>query len=153
MYSNSICFTRWVFTWKFSFLSKLFESSLNCKLFQKWINSKKLKYQMISWNFIRNLTRKGFSFVCYTLRNWSYWYCDKSHLRKKSIRLLISGNSSEQKMGHGFGHLWKYYGVVSYTLSPFEIKPLKGTLNPGFLNTCRRFAENVPYMGPRKLTV
>lgn len=53
-------------------------------------------------------------------------------------------------MGHGFGHLWKFYGVVTYRLSPFEQKPLKGILNPGFLNTCRRFAENVPYIGPRK---
>lgn len=54
-------------------------------------------------------------------------------------------------MGHGFGNLWKYYGVISYRISPFEQKPLKGVLNPGFLNTCRRIAENVPYMGPRKL--
>lgn len=55
-------------------------------------------------------------------------------------------------MGHGFGHLWKYYGMVTYRLSPFEQKALKGIINPGFLNTCRRFAENVPYMGPRKFT-
>lgn len=55
-------------------------------------------------------------------------------------------------MGHGFGNLWKYYGMITYRISPFEQKPLKGIINPGFLNTCRRFAENVPYMGPRKLT-
>lgn len=53
-------------------------------------------------------------------------------------------------MGHGFGNLWKYYGMVTYRLSPFEQKSLKGVLDPGFVNTCRRIAENVPYMGPRK---
>lgn len=60
---------------------------------------------------------------------------------------LVNRNA---KMGHGFGHLWKYYGMISYTISPFEQKALKGVINPGFLNTCRRIAENVPYMAPRK---
>lgn len=54
-------------------------------------------------------------------------------------------------MGQKFGNIWKYYGVVQYRLSPFELKPLKGIINPGFTNTCRRFAENIPYIGPRKL--
>lgn len=67
--------------------------------------------------------------------------------------LVYPSKSSNKKMGHGFGNLWKYYGVVTYRLSPFETKPLKGVLVPGFLNTCRRIAENVPYMGPRKIII
>ncbi|XP_031640618.1 cytochrome b-c1 complex subunit 8 [Contarinia nasturtii] len=54
-------------------------------------------------------------------------------------------------MGLHFGNLWKYYGMITYTISPFEQKALKGVINPGFLNTCRRIAENVPYMGPPAL--
>lgn len=53
-------------------------------------------------------------------------------------------------MGHGFGHLWRYYGLVQYRISPFEQKALKGIIDPGFVNTCKRIASNVPYMGPRK---
>lgn len=56
-------------------------------------------------------------------------------------------------MGLLFGHLWKYYGRVTYRLSPFEMNPLKGILNPGFTNTCRRFGENVPTMAPRKFII
>lgn len=56
-------------------------------------------------------------------------------------------------MGLHFGNLWKYFGVVTYRLSPFEQKALKGIIDPGFLNTCRRFAENVPYIGPRNYQI
>lgn len=55
-------------------------------------------------------------------------------------------------MGLKMGQLWKYYGLVTYRISPFEQKPLKGVLNPGFFNVCKRFAEQVPYIGPRKLS-
>lgn len=56
-------------------------------------------------------------------------------------------------MGHGPGSMWKYYGLVTYRLSPFEQKPLKGVLTPGIINVLRRFAENVPYMAPRKFSL
>lgn len=53
-------------------------------------------------------------------------------------------------MGHGFGELYKLRGIITYRLSPFELRAYAGALNPGFTNTLRRILENVPYMLPRK---
>lgn len=49
-------------------------------------------------------------------------------------------------MGHGFGNLWKYRGIITYRLSPFELRAFAGAINPGIPNTFRRILENVPYM-------
>ncbi|ERL96261.1 cytochrome b-c1 complex subunit 8 [Dendroctonus ponderosae] len=51
-------------------------------------------------------------------------------------------------MGHGFGNLWKFRGIITYRLSPFELRAFAGTINPGIPNTIRRILENVPYMSP-----
>lgn len=42
------------------------------------------------------------------------------------------------------------FGRISHTLSPFELKSLKGCISPGFVNTCRRAGEEMPYIVPRK---
>ncbi|XP_050298361.1 cytochrome b-c1 complex subunit 8-like [Anthonomus grandis grandis] len=51
-------------------------------------------------------------------------------------------------MGHGFGNLWKYRGIITYRVSPFEIKAFAGVISHGFPNTLRRIAENIPYVVP-----
>lgn len=49
-----------------------------------------------------------------------------------------------------FGKLQRLKGVNYYVLSPYEQKPFKGVLNPGFFNTIKRFRENLFYIGVRK---
>ncbi|CAG9765431.1 unnamed protein product [Ceutorhynchus assimilis] len=51
-------------------------------------------------------------------------------------------------MGHGFGHLWKFRGIITYRLSPFELKPFAGAISHGFPNTARRILESIPYSVP-----
>ncbi|KAF7280280.1 hypothetical protein GWI33_006192 [Rhynchophorus ferrugineus] len=50
--------------------------------------------------------------------------------------------------GHGFGHLHKLRRIITYRLSPYELKGFKGIVSHGFPNTLRRTLENVPYMVP-----
>lgn len=69
-----------------------------------------------------------------------------------SSQKLEANQGDRINMGLHFGNLWKYYGRVTYRLSPYEMNPLKGILNPGFTNTCRRFGENIPTVAPRKST-
>lgn len=54
-------------------------------------------------------------------------------------------------MGHGFGELYKLRGIITYRLSPFELKAFAGIISHGLPNTVRRIAENVLYIVPRKL--
>nr|CAI5829737.1 unnamed protein product [Callosobruchus analis] len=51
-------------------------------------------------------------------------------------------------MGHGFGELFKLRGIVTYRISPFELKAFGGIISHGFPNTVRRIAENVLYIVP-----
>lgn len=53
-------------------------------------------------------------------------------------------------MGKGFGELAKVYGIISYRLSPHELKPFKGFFTEGAPNLARRFRANVFYVGPRE---
>ncbi|XP_019869504.1 cytochrome b-c1 complex subunit 8 [Aethina tumida] len=51
-------------------------------------------------------------------------------------------------MGHGFGELYKLRGIITYRLSPFELKAFAGIISHGLPNTVRRIAENVLYIVP-----
>ncbi|CAH1983390.1 unnamed protein product [Acanthoscelides obtectus] len=51
-------------------------------------------------------------------------------------------------MGHGFGELYKLRGIITYRISPFELKAFAGVISHGFPNTIRRIAENVLYIVP-----
>ncbi|XP_030759973.1 cytochrome b-c1 complex subunit 8-like [Sitophilus oryzae] len=51
-------------------------------------------------------------------------------------------------MGHGFGQLYKLRRIITYRLSPYELKAFAGVVSHGFPNTLRRLLENVPYMVP-----
>ncbi|XP_066262966.1 cytochrome b-c1 complex subunit 8 [Euwallacea similis] len=51
-------------------------------------------------------------------------------------------------MGHGFGGLWKYRGIITYRLSPFELRAFGGALVPGLGNVLTRILSNVPYVVP-----
>lgn len=52
-------------------------------------------------------------------------------------------------MGHGFGHLAKVYGIITYRLSPHELKTFKGFFSEGLPNLARRFRANVFHVAPR----
>lgn len=54
-------------------------------------------------------------------------------------------------MAKGFGQLYKMRGIITYKVSPFELKVFHGMLSHGFGNTLRRISENIFYMVPRKL--
>ncbi|CAH0561264.1 unnamed protein product [Brassicogethes aeneus] len=51
-------------------------------------------------------------------------------------------------MGHGFGGLYKLRGIVTYRLSPFELKAFGGIISHGIPNTIRRTAESILYIVP-----
>jgi len=46
-------------------------------------------------------------------------------------------------MGFKFGHLAKYRGVITYTLSPHEQKAFAGAFTRGIPNMFRRFRSKV----------
>lgn len=52
-------------------------------------------------------------------------------------------------MGHGFGELYKLRGIVTYRLSPFELKAFAGAISHGFPNILRRIKDEVLYVVPR----
>ncbi|XP_044748311.1 cytochrome b-c1 complex subunit 8 [Coccinella septempunctata] len=51
-------------------------------------------------------------------------------------------------MGHGFGELAKIRGIVTYRLSPFELKAFGGVISHGIPNTFRRIKEEFLYVVP-----
>lgn len=53
-------------------------------------------------------------------------------------------------MGKGFGELYKLRGIVTYKISPFEIKAFHGMFTHGIRRTIRRIADNFFYVAPRK---
>lgn len=67
--------------------------------------------------------------------------------------LVIKQPFVDQKMGKGFGQLYKLRGIVFYKLSPFEQKAFANVISHGVPNTFRRIMENVPYMAPRKYSI
>lgn len=53
-------------------------------------------------------------------------------------------------MGKGFGELYKMRGIITYKISPFEIKAFHGVFTHGIQRTLRRIADNFFYIVPRK---
>ncbi|XP_044254203.1 cytochrome b-c1 complex subunit 8 [Tribolium madens] len=51
-------------------------------------------------------------------------------------------------MGHGFGQLYKLRGIITYRLSPFELKAFSGIFSHGVPNTLRRIKEEFLYVVP-----
>ncbi|OMH82523.1 Cytochrome b-c1 complex subunit 8 [Zancudomyces culisetae] len=57
-------------------------------------------------------------------------------------------------MAGGYSGWWgrmggpKEKGFITYTLSPFELKPMKGVLKNGPANVVRRTARQLPYVVP-----
>lgn len=56
-------------------------------------------------------------------------------------------------MGKGFGELYKIRGIVTYKISPFEIKAFHGVFTHGIPRTLRRIADNFFYVVPRKYCI
>jgi ubiquinol-cytochrome c reductase subunit 8 len=53
-------------------------------------------------------------------------------------------------MGHGFGQLHKLRGIITYRVSPFELKAFSGMISHGLPNMVRRIREEIFYVVPRK---
>lgn len=53
-------------------------------------------------------------------------------------------------MGHGFGELYKLRGIITYKLSPFELKAFHGYFSGGLRRTMRKISDNFFYVVPRK---
>ncbi|XP_072170869.1 cytochrome b-c1 complex subunit 8-like [Diadema setosum] len=51
-------------------------------------------------------------------------------------------------MGHKFGNLAKFRGVITYTLSPHEQKAFAGAFSKGIPNLFRRFRAKVFIVTP-----
>ncbi|KAL3266715.1 hypothetical protein HHI36_010876 [Cryptolaemus montrouzieri] len=51
-------------------------------------------------------------------------------------------------MGHGFGELAKIRGIITYRLSPFELKAFGGLISHGLPNTLRRIKDEFLYVVP-----
>lgn len=52
-------------------------------------------------------------------------------------------------MGHGFGELYKLRGIITYKISPFEIRAFAGAISHGVPNLLRRVAGEFFYVVPR----
>ena len=52
---------------------------------------------------------------------------------------------------HQFGKLGYVRRQVWYTLSPYELSPLRGFIKKGFPNMLRRIAQELPYIAPPML--
>lgn len=87
---------------------------------------------------------------------WSLKICanlclSPSHLISLKILFFSPQNPVEAfRMSPPAHYARHVYGRMTQMLSPFEVKSLKGCINPGFTNTCRRFGEQAPYVVPRK---
>lgn len=53
-------------------------------------------------------------------------------------------------MGKGFGELYKLRGIITYRLSPFELRAFAGVVSHGFPNILRRIKDEFFYVVPRK---
>ncbi|CAH1370539.1 cytochrome b-c1 complex subunit 8 [Tenebrio molitor] len=51
-------------------------------------------------------------------------------------------------MGHGFGQLHKLRGIITYRVSPFELKAFSGMISHGLPNMVRRIREEIFYVVP-----
>lgn len=56
-------------------------------------------------------------------------------------------------MGHGFGELYKLRGIITYRLSPFELKAFGGAISHGVPNLLRRVKDEFLYVVPRTCSI